>query len=125
MSLVDQCLGIFLCDSRYDTLCLWLYAEPTELRRRLNTRADEMLLVSTHSHQVYYGLRTQNGLLGEVRELTRLQEAPNQASSDTMAPPPANFTHGVFQSIGEFEWTVVDGFVLTRDRLQRISSIPR
>ena len=69
-----------------------------------------MLQVSTHPHQVYYGLRTQNGLLDEVRELTRLQGSPSQTSLDTTVSSPANFTHGVFQSIGKFEWTVADGF---------------
>ena len=31
---------------RYDTLCFWLYADPAELRRRLDLRADDMLRVS-------------------------------------------------------------------------------
>lgn len=70
---------------RYDTLFLWLHAEPTELKRRLDTRADEML---------------HNGLLDEVCELSRLQGSPNEARSDTMPSSPLDFTHGVFQSIG-------------------------
>ncbi|KAI0267580.1 IPP transferase-domain-containing protein [Russula aff. rugulosa BPL654] len=72
---------------RYDTLFLWLYAEPTELKRRLDIRADEML---------------HNGLLEEVCELSRIQGSPNKASLDIMAPssPAPDFTHGVFQSIG-------------------------
>jgi len=72
---------------RYDTLFLWLYAEPTELRRRLDSRADEML---------------KNGLLDEVRELTRLGSSSNESNegnSDTTAAE-VNFTFGVFQSIG-------------------------
>lgn len=31
---------------RYDALCFWLYADPAELKRRLEERADEMLRVS-------------------------------------------------------------------------------
>jgi hypothetical protein len=66
-----------------------------------------MLHVSTHSHQVRYGLRTQNGLFDEVRELSRLRESPNKASLDTIPPSPLDSTHGVFQSIGKFEWITV------------------
>jgi len=65
--------------------------------------------VSTHLHQVHYGLRTQNGLLDEVRELSRLQGSPNKASLDITPPSPMDFTHGVFQSIGKFEWNTVGG----------------
>jgi hypothetical protein len=50
---------------------------------------------------------TQNGLLDEVCELSRLQGSPNKASSDTTPPLPLDFTHGVFQSIGKFEWITV------------------
>jgi tRNA A37 N6-isopentenylltransferase MiaA len=102
VSPVDLASWYLLIGFRYDTLCLWLHAEPTELKRRLDARADEMLHVSTHFHQAHYSLRTQNGLLDEVRDLTRLRESPNKASLDTAALSPANFTHGVFQSIGKF-----------------------
>ncbi|KAH9983323.1 tRNA isopentenyltransferase [Russula compacta] len=70
---------------RYDTLCLWLYAEPTELRGRLNVRADEML---------------QNGLLDEVRELTCLILSSSEGNTDNSAISLMNFTFGIFQSIG-------------------------
>jgi tRNA A37 N6-isopentenylltransferase MiaA len=126
VSLVEECFGTFSYESRYDTLFLWLYAEPTELKRRLDIRADEMLHVSTHLHQVHYGLRTQNGLLEEVCELSRIQGSPNKASLDIMAPssPAPDFTHGVFQSIGKLEWiTVVECSFDLRDRLPSISSI--
>ena len=96
-------LSTFSNESRYDALFLWLYAEPTELKRRLDIRAEEMLHVSTHLHQVHYGLWTQNGLLYEVRELSRLQGSPNKAILDTIPPSQLDFTHGVFQSIGKFE----------------------
>jgi tRNA A37 N6-isopentenylltransferase MiaA len=86
---------------------LWLYAEPTELKRRLDIRTDEMLHVSTHLHQVRYDLRTQNGLLEEVRELSRIQGSPNKAGLDIMPPSPPDYTHGVFQSIGKLEWIPV------------------
>lgn len=78
---------------RYDTLCLWLYADPEELKRRLSDRTDEML---------------QNDLLDEVRELTRLQSS-NEDNPDTSASQ-VNFTHGVFQSIGfrEFHGYLTD-----------------
>jgi len=69
---------------RYDTLCFWMYADPAELKRRLNDRADEML---------------QNNLLDEVRELTRLAQSSDEDNPDTSATQ-MNFTHGVFQSIG-------------------------
>ena len=110
MSLVEWRLtgSTFSYESRYDTLFLWLYAEPVELKRRLDIRVDEMLHVSTHLLQVHYGLRTQNGLLDEVRELSRLQRSPNRASLDTMSPSPPDFTHGVFQSIGKLEWIIVE-----------------
>ena len=63
-----------------------------------------MLHVSTHLRQVHYGLQTQNGLLDEVSELSRLQGSTYTANLDTMSPSPLDFTHGVFQSIGKFEW---------------------
>lgn len=103
---------------------LWLYAEPTELKRRLDIRADEMLRVSTHLHQIHYGLRTQNGLLDEVRELSRLQESPSKASSDTIPSLP-DFTHGVFQSIGKLERiTVVECSFDLRQDSERFINIP-
>lgn len=80
---------------RYDTLCLWLYADPAELRRRLNIRADEML---------------ENNLLGEVRELTRLALSSNEGNPGSNSAESVNFTHGVFQSIGfrEFHQYLID-----------------
>ncbi|KAH9065282.1 tRNA isopentenyltransferase [Lactarius vividus] len=62
---------------RYDTLCFWLYAEPEELRRRLDIRTDAML---------------QGNLLDDVRELRSLM-LPSKDSS-------TYFTAGVYQSIG-------------------------
>ncbi|KAH8998435.1 tRNA isopentenyltransferase [Lactarius akahatsu] len=62
---------------KYDTLCFWLYAEPEELRRRLDIRTDAML---------------QDNLLDDVRELRSLM-LPSKDSS-------AYFTAGVYQSIG-------------------------
>jgi tRNA dimethylallyltransferase len=123
---VDYCPRTTSWESRYDTLCLWLYAEPTAHRHRLDARVDEMLQVSTHSHRVHYGLQThwQNGLLDEVREMTRLLGTPNEASTVSNAPRPMDFTHGVLQSIGKFERIIEDDFfVLTRDRRPRVSSI--
>ncbi|KAI9508886.1 tRNA isopentenyltransferase [Russula earlei] len=71
---------------RYDTLFLWLYAEPTELKRRLDIRADEML---------------ENGLLDEVRTLTNLASPSDEVGSGSGTTASSiNYTHGVFQSIG-------------------------
>ncbi|KAI9464916.1 tRNA isopentenyltransferase [Lactarius psammicola] len=66
---------------RYDTLCFWLYADPEELRRRLDIRADAML---------------RNNLLDDVRELRSLM----LPSKDNPASSTTNFTTGVYQSIG-------------------------
>ncbi|KAI9443352.1 tRNA isopentenyltransferase [Lactarius indigo] len=62
---------------RYDTLCFWLYAEPEELKRRLDKRTDAML---------------QGDLLDDVRELRSLMLPSKDSSS--------YFTTGVYQSIG-------------------------
>jgi hypothetical protein len=53
------------------------------------------------------GLRTQGGLLDEVRELSGLQESLDKASSDTVPSSPPNFTQGVSQSIGKLKWITV------------------
>ncbi|KAI0304286.1 IPP transferase-domain-containing protein [Multifurca ochricompacta] len=79
---------------RYDTLCFWLYAEPTELTRRLDSRADEML---------------RNNLLDEVRELRRLGLPSNDGNPDSIASF-VDLTLGIFQSIGfrEFHQYLAD-----------------
>nr|GAT57573.1 tRNA isopentenyltransferase [Mycena chlorophos] len=64
--------------SRYDTLCLWLYAEPTALHPRLDDRVDDML---------------DRGLLDEVRALRRISEANE-----------SDYTLGIYQSIGYREF---------------------
>ncbi|KAH9980126.1 tRNA isopentenyltransferase [Lactifluus volemus] len=79
---------------RYDTLCLWLYADPTELKHRLDIRAEEML---------------QNNLLDEVRELSRLVLSSEEGDSSASASS-IDFTFGIFQSIGfrEFHQYLAD-----------------
>ncbi|KAJ7849083.1 tRNA isopentenyltransferase [Mycena olivaceomarginata] len=66
---------------RYRTLCFWLYAEPSVLHRRLDSRVDAML---------------ESGLLDEVRALHSLSQQP--ASTDT------DYTLGIYQSIGYKEF---------------------
>ncbi|KAF7295177.1 tRNA dimethylallyltransferase [Mycena indigotica] len=61
--------------SRYNTLCFWLYAEPSALHPRLDERVDQML---------------GKGLLDEVRSLQSLSEA--------------DYTLGIYQSIGYREF---------------------
>ena len=62
--------------------------------------------IHIHSCQVPSGLWIQNGLLDEVRELTRLASSSNESnegnSDTTAAAAQVNFTFGVFQSIGKF-----------------------
>ncbi|KAI0270040.1 tRNA isopentenyltransferase [Gloeopeniophorella convolvens] len=70
---------------KYDTLFLWLHAESTELQRRLDTRAEEML---------------QNGLLDEVRELRGFAWTTNESGGDGSSSSPIDLTFGIFQSIG-------------------------
>lgn len=84
-------------------MCLWLYADPAELKRRLSDRADEMLQVRVHvplGFAMAYG--NQDNLLEEVRELTRLAQSTDEDNPDTSVSQ-VNFTHGVFQSIGKFD----------------------
>ncbi|KAN0139808.1 tRNA isopentenyltransferase [Lactarius tabidus] len=66
---------------RYDTLCFWLYADPAELRRRLDIRADDML---------------RSNLLDDVRELRSLMVSPKDSSASSTI----NLTVGIYQSIG-------------------------
>ncbi|KAN0127428.1 IPP transferase domain containing protein [Lactarius tabidus] len=66
---------------RYDTLCFWLYADPAELMRRLNERADDML---------------RNGLLDDIRKLRSLMWPPKDSSPSSTI----NLTLGIYQSIG-------------------------
>ncbi|KAJ7074395.1 tRNA isopentenyltransferase [Mycena amicta] len=63
---------------RYDTLCFWLYAEPSVLHPRLDDRVDEML---------------DRGLLGEVRILQNISQAND-----------SDYTLGIYQSIGYREF---------------------
>ncbi|KAJ7470422.1 tRNA isopentenyltransferase [Mycena latifolia] len=63
---------------RYRTLCFWLYAEPTILNSRLDTRVDEMV---------------EKGLLDEVRSL-----------HDKTASGSVDYTLGIYQSIGYKEF---------------------
>ncbi|KAK0210409.1 tRNA isopentenyltransferase [Desarmillaria ectypa] len=72
--------------ARYHTLCLWLYAKPTILHPRLNSRVDTMIA---------------RGLLDEVRALQHIaisgrQTVTNEASAD--------YTLGIYQSIGYREF---------------------
>lgn len=77
-------------------LCFWLYADPAELRRRLDIRADDMLRVS---QRVTYGGHltqlAQNNLLEDVRELRSLTLAKDGPASSTI-----NLPVGIYQSIG-------------------------
>ncbi|KAH9988249.1 IPP transferase-domain-containing protein [Russula compacta] len=67
---------------RYDTLCLWLYAEPTVLKRRLYIRTEEML---------------QDGVLDDLRQLARLALSSN---TDVASISTNDACFGVLQSIG-------------------------
>ena len=81
---------------RYDTLCFWLYADPAELRRRLDIRADDMLRVSQRAtHEGYLTQLAQNNLLEDVRKLRSLMMPANSSASSTI-----NLTVGLYQSIG-------------------------
>ncbi|KAF8271953.1 tRNA isopentenyltransferase [Lactarius quietus] len=66
---------------RYDTLCFWLYADPAELKRRLDIRADNML---------------RNNLLDDVRKLRSLV----LPLKDSPASSTIDLTVGIYQSIG-------------------------
>ncbi|KAJ6513798.1 tRNA isopentenyltransferase [Mycena vitilis] len=69
---------------RYRTLCFWLFAEPSILHRRLDARVDSMI---------------ERGLLDEVRALHSISQQP---TSEAM--PDADFTLGIYQSIGYKEF---------------------
>ncbi|KAF8185029.1 IPP transferase-domain-containing protein [Mycena galopus ATCC 62051] len=69
-----------LLKPRYRTLCLWLYAEPSILHSRLDSRVDMMM---------------ERGLLDEVRSLHSLSQQPG---SDI------DYTLGIYQSIGYKEF---------------------
>ncbi|KAJ7714896.1 tRNA isopentenyltransferase [Mycena maculata] len=69
---------------RYRTLCFWLYAEPTILHGRLDTRVDKMI---------------ERGLLDEVRALRNISQNP-----DSQATADVDYTLGIYQSIGYKEF---------------------
>ncbi|EDR11356.1 uncharacterized protein LACBIDRAFT_232761 [Laccaria bicolor S238N-H82] len=56
----DQSRETGSCKPRFRTLCFWLYAEPSRLRPRLDSRVDEMI---------------RKGLLDEIRSLRTIAEA--------------------------------------------------
>ncbi|KAJ6500363.1 tRNA isopentenyltransferase [Mycena sanguinolenta] len=65
---------------RYRTLCLWLYAEPSILNSRLDSRVDAMM---------------ERGLLDEVRSLHSVSQQPTSH---------IDYTLGIYQSIGYKEF---------------------
>ncbi|KII88875.1 hypothetical protein PLICRDRAFT_588604 [Plicaturopsis crispa FD-325 SS-3] len=76
---------------RYRTLSFWLYAEPSVLNSRLNTRVDEMI---------------EQGLLDEIRQMRELKASrtnnPNFIGDDSSAE--IDYTLGIYQSIGYKEF---------------------
>ncbi|KAF7359448.1 tRNA dimethylallyltransferase, mitochondrial [Mycena sanguinolenta] len=77
---------------RYRTLCLWLYAEPSVLNPRLDSRVDAMM---------------ERGLLDEVRSLHSLAQQP---TSDI------DYTLGIYQSIGYKEF---HGYLMAPSRTEK------
>ncbi|KAF8964069.1 tRNA isopentenyltransferase [Flammula alnicola] len=75
---------------RFRTLCFWLYAEPSILSGRLDARVDDMIL---------------QGLLGEVNSLRDLAKTnPSPVSEALNGTPTADYTLGIYQSIGYKEF---------------------
>jgi tRNA dimethylallyltransferase len=77
---------------RYDTLCFWLYAESAVLNPRLDARVDEMI---------------EEGLLNEIRTLREISVATERGpfgngDTPTQNTTFANYTLGIYQSIGSF-----------------------
>ncbi|KAF9001991.1 tRNA isopentenyltransferase [Cyathus striatus] len=74
------------CDvPRFRALCFWLYADPSTLGPRLNTRVDNMI---------------QQGLLDEIRKLRKLAETLPKSDIEAGV-----YTLGIFQSIGYKEFS--------------------
>ncbi|KAH9484197.1 tRNA dimethylallyltransferase [Psilocybe cubensis] len=73
---------------RFRTLCFWLYSEPVELGRRLDSRVDDMI---------------SQGLVEEVRSMRKLAEN-NSSSWDQTDRPILDYTLGIFQAIGYREF---------------------
>ncbi|KAK0197484.1 tRNA isopentenyltransferase [Armillaria mellea] len=74
--------------ARYDALCLWLYAKPTMLHPRLNSRVDAMIT---------------RGLLDEVRALQHIAISGQKTMTNKSS---ADYTLGIYQSIGYKEFHV-------------------
>lgn len=84
----DQSRETGSCKPRFRTLCFWLYAEPSRLRPRLDSRVDEMI---------------RKGLLDEIRSLRTIAEA-GRKNKPTDEIPYTDFTLGIYQSIGYKEF---------------------
>ncbi|KAJ8581808.1 hypothetical protein M405DRAFT_885555, partial [Rhizopogon salebrosus TDB-379] len=99
--------------AEYQTLCFWLYAEPSILNERLDARVDDMIKVGKfltgwlHTHTV-----VQQGLLDEIKELRAIASFPTHSLPDALVGKPsdesavqkANYTLGLYQSIGYKEF---------------------
>ncbi|KAK0448357.1 tRNA isopentenyltransferase [Desarmillaria tabescens] len=72
--------------TRYRALCLWLYAKPSMLHPRLNSRVDTMIT---------------RGLLDEVRALQDIAISGRQTVTNESS---ADYTLGIYQSIGYREF---------------------
>lgn len=82
--------------SSYDSLCFWLYAEPSVLERRLNDRVDAMVEVCRPQFNDLVLMFSQQGLLVEIQTL----RAISNAHSNKDGRSGYDYTLGIYQAIG-------------------------